>query len=158
MKDVIIRAATLDDIDGLTSLRILWADLPKPPTTAAIQSFRRTLAEWMASRPDTVMTAVAEWESELVGMAWLVLFERVPNIDQRARMTEDIQSVFVLPGQRRRGIGRALVDALLSAADRMGVPRVTVSANQAAMNLYLDAGFNPRNHLLERRLEGESDY
>jgi GNAT superfamily N-acetyltransferase len=151
MAEVIIRAATADDMAALTSLRVVWADLPDEPSPAAQEDFRRRLTEWIDARPDTLVIRVAEVEQELVGMAWLVLFERVPNIDERVRMTGDIQSVFVRPHHRRRGIGHALVAALLAAADGMGIPRVTVSAGEAALRLYTDVGFSPREQLLERR-------
>lgn len=104
-----------------------------------------------------LVIAIAEDEHRLVGMAWLVLFERVPNVDARVRVTGDIQSVFALPTHRRQGIGRALVAALISAADKMTLTRVTVSANEAAAHLYLDAGFTQEKNLLERRLYGETD-
>lgn len=157
MADVIVRSASADDIDGLASLKILWADLPEQPTPAATNEFRRTLAKWITARPDNLLITVAEDEHEFVGMAWLVVFERVPNIDEGVRMTGDIQSVFVRPGYRRQGIGRALVAALLTAADAMTIRRVMVSANAAATRMYLDAGFTREGHLLERRLHGTNN-
>lgn len=154
MANVIIREATADDIDGLSALKVRWAGRSEEPSPAAEQEFARRLAEWIDARPDTLVVAVAEADRELVGMAWLVVFERVPDIDDPVRLTGDVQSVFVLPGHRRQGIGRALVAALLTAADGMSIPRVTVSANDAAARLYIDAGFTPSENLLERRLPG----
>jgi GNAT superfamily N-acetyltransferase len=158
MADVIVRSATADDIDGLTSLKVLWADLTEEPSALVRDEFRRALAEWITARPDTVLITVAEDDHELVGMAWLVVFERVPNIDEGVRMTGDVQSVFVRPGHRRRGIARALVSALLSAADDMTIPRVTVSANEAAARMYVDLGFTRRDNLLERRMREADDH
>ncbi|WP_167993392.1 GNAT family N-acetyltransferase [Arthrobacter pigmenti] len=97
------------------------------------------------------MCRVAEVDSRLVGMAWLVIFERVPDIHDRHRLTGDIQSVFVRPEHRRRGIGAALVRSLVDVADERGVPRVTVSANASAASMYEAEGFAPAPYLFERR-------
>jgi GNAT superfamily N-acetyltransferase len=152
MADVIIRPATVEDINGLTSLKALWAGLPEEPSLVVKHEYERNLAAWISARPDTLVITVAEQQHKLVGMGWLVLFERVPNLCEGVRMTGDIQSVFVLPSHRGQGIGRALVSALVAAADGMNIPRVTVSANEAATRLYLHAGFTPTESLLERRL------
>lgn len=46
-------------------------------------------------------------------MAWLMFTERVPGPAQQRRRFGDVQSVYVVPEVRGRGIGAALVQALL---------------------------------------------
>lgn len=111
----------------------------------------------MESQGTSLIARVAEHRGEIVGMAWLVVFDRVPNIDQLVRKTGDIQSVFVLPSFRRAGVGRALVDALLAEADTQGIDRVTVSGNQAAAALYASAGFRADEFLRVRRRPDSTD-
>ncbi|MCR2799612.1 MULTISPECIES: GNAT family N-acetyltransferase [unclassified Microbacterium] len=152
--DVVVRDGTPDDAPSLAVLKLAWANRHHA-TVEESQSFARDLASWMASQGDSLLTRVAEHRGDLVGMAWLVVFDRVPDFSDRNRRTGDVQSVFVNPEFRRRGIGHALVSSLVDAADRRGIPRITVSSNDAATRLYLGTGFEASPRLLERRLNQE---
>ena len=74
------------------------------------------------------------------------VFEYVANI-QGLRLSDEvgaIQNVAVLPGYRRRGIGRTLVQRALQEFQKAGVKRVTLDAttdNLSAVNLYDRIGF-----------------
>lgn len=68
------------------------------------------LREWIG-RSD-VVCVVADEGGRLEGMAWMVVFPRVPNLGDTERYSADLQSVLVLAPHRRRGIGRRLVKAL----------------------------------------------
>lgn len=50
----------------------------------------------------------------------------------------------VLASQRGRGVGQALLDALLKAARAQGAREVVLHAQQSAASFYLAAGFQPR--------------
>jgi GNAT superfamily N-acetyltransferase len=157
VSDVLVRPATAKDGLALTELKEQWAELPEPATPEQRRRFAHTLATWMESQGASLITRVADDHGLLVGMAWLIVFDRVPNIDQPVRRTGDIQSVFVLPAFRRTGIAHALVSSLLEAADAEGIDRVTVSANEATASLYASAGFRIDEFLLERRRPDRTD-
>ncbi|MGX9899554.1 N-acetyltransferase family protein [Arthrobacter sp. SA17] len=147
---MIVRSAQPEDVARLAALKEAWALLPRPVPESELREFAEDLAAWIRSQGQSLECHVAEIDGELVGMAWLVLFERVPDIHDRTRLTGDIQSVYVLPKHRQQGIGSALVRSLIDAADERGVPRVTVSANAAAAEMYSAAGFVTAPYLLER--------
>lgn len=145
-----IREPVPEDLDGLADLKILWsgADDVAPVDRRA---YRDDLVAWTGRMGDAVACRVAVVEGAVVGMAWLVVFERVPDLADRRRRTADVQSVFVLPDHRGRGIGRALIDALLVEVDRRGIARTTVHSSATAIALYERAGFRASRDLLERR-------
>lgn len=145
-----IRIAVPGDATELARLKASWADLSDPATKVELAQFADRLRRWMQERSDTVTCAVAELDGVLIGMAWLVAFERVPNIRDTRRLTADIQSVFVEQSHRSRGIGTQLVRALTAAADDLGVSRITVSANARAVSMYEALAFEPTPLLLER--------
>ncbi|MDR7112234.1 MULTISPECIES: GNAT family N-acetyltransferase [Microbacterium] len=153
MTGVVVRNATTEDAAALAVLKVAWAGRPNHPGPEEMRSFSNDIASWMTAEGDSLIARVAERDGALVGMAWLVIFDRVPDFHDRSRSTGDIQSVFVLPEFRQHGVGRALVDSLLEAADERGILRVTVSANEAAAQLYVKAGFRSAPLLLERRLD-----
>lgn len=57
-----------------------------------------------------------------------------------------LRDLYVVPGARRRGVGRALVEAVRAAADAAGAIRLSVQTepdNAAALQLYRACGFAP---------------
>lgn len=149
--NVEIRRASVDDAAQVAALKLLWAPPPGTPTAAEREEFARHLGMWFGADTDSRICMVAELDGALVGMAWLVIFERAPDFGARRRLTGDVQSVFVLPEHRRAGLGGRLVDALVAVADERGVHRVTVSSNTGAAPVYRRAGFVDAPLLLERR-------
>lgn len=150
-----VRAASRDDLRGLAALKIEWARLGSPPQDADVDEFADALGEWIARQGDSLVVNVAVANGLVVGMAWMVLFERAPDFADRHRLTADIQSVYVTPAYRGRGVGRRLVDELCRAADSRGVPRILVSASTRAIRLYNRAGFEESPLLLQRIAVGD---
>ncbi|WP_375388475.1 GNAT family N-acetyltransferase [uncultured Amnibacterium sp.] len=154
MKPVEIRAPRSEDMRALAQLKIEWAMIDPPPNGAAVWKFADDLASWLDRMGDRVICRVAAIGDELVGMTWLVVYERVPNFDARKRRAGDVQSTYVVPRRRGRGIGTALVRSVCDEADRRGIPRVTVASSAAAVPVYEAAGFQPAATLLDRHLPG----
>ena len=146
--NLVIRTAEERDIDDVAALRRVWAPPADPDQPAA--EFAAFLSDWMTAHRDDILCKIAVLDGRLIGMAWLALYERVPNPDDRNRRTGDLQSVFVLPEHRGRGIGTQLVSAVCRAADELGIRSVTVWSSAAASALYSRLGFARRDLLLER--------
>ncbi len=91
----------------------------------------------------THLPFVAEVDDDVVGMAWLAVVERVPSPERRRRHSGDVQSVYVLPQLRDRGIGGALLEAVLAEAGRLRLEHVTVHSSDRAVPLYQRGGFQP---------------
>lgn len=149
--NVDIRRATVGDAHGLACLKIEWAELEPLPSAAEVHEFADALSAWIVRQSDSLVVEVAVAGGQVVGMAWMVLFERTPDFADRRRLTADIQSVYVSPPHRNRGIGRRLVDALCDAADARGVARILVTASARSVPLYGRSGFENSPLLLERR-------
>jgi GNAT superfamily N-acetyltransferase len=147
----IVRPAAPTDLESLAAMKEEWAALDVPATTVERAAFVKALERWMSERGESVVCLVAELDGTLIGMAWLTIFERVPDIRNHRRLTGDIQSVFVRPEYRGAGVGRQLIRGLVAVADDRGIPRVTVSANSRAASLYESQGFTAEPTLLERR-------
>lgn len=146
----VIRVATPDDAPALAMLRWRWAVPDRSPSEDEAREFAGALRRWMEQRGEQSVCQVAVLEGELVGMAWLAVFERAPNPGDVVRRSGDVQSVFVLPEHQGTGIGRRLMVAVCAAADRLGVRKVTLDAREAAVPFYERLGFSTRNHLMQR--------
>jgi GNAT superfamily N-acetyltransferase len=86
-------------------------------------------------------------------MAWLAFLPRVPRPGTTSRRSADIQSVFVVPEQRGRRIGSALVQAASEHAFRLGAERVTVHSGRQSVPVYERLGFASSRELLQRQAE-----
>lgn len=146
-----VRRAGAGDAHDLARLKIEWAGLDLLPGSQEVDEFADALSTWIKRQGDSLVVEVAVAEGRIVGMAWMVLFERAPDFADRQRLTADIQSVYVSPAHRNHGIGRRLVDALCDAADARGVPRTLVTASARSVRLYERAGFESSPLLLQRR-------
>lgn len=83
-------------------------------------------------------------------MAWVALLPRAPRPGDLSRVSADLQSVFVLPEHRGRGIGSALVRAATAHAQSRGASRVTVDSGPPAVPMYERLGFAPSRQLMQR--------
>jgi ribosomal-protein-alanine N-acetyltransferase len=91
--------------------------------------------QWITELADPQRPGLGIWQrQQLLAMAcaWLIVDEL------------HITLVAVAPSQRRRGLGRRVLAALLREGSRMGAQRATLevaSGNQAAQSLYASLGF-----------------
>jgi GNAT superfamily N-acetyltransferase len=145
-----ISQANADDIADLAWL--LWLDTRnEEPAQRSVDAFAAELAQWWSAHQDSHLAFVARLlRPEIVGMAWVALVPRVPRPGATNRLSADIQSVFVVPEHRGRGVGSALVDAASEHAARFGALRVTVHSGRKAVPVYERLGFESSRQLLQR--------
>lgn len=114
------------------------------------EAFEADLADWWAEHAQSHIPFVARASgSDVVGMAWLALVPRVPRPGRLDRLSADVQSVFVVPAHRGRGIGAALVEAVTQHALQLGAAHVTVHSSEGAVPLYERLGFTSSPLLLQ---------
>jgi GNAT superfamily N-acetyltransferase len=89
--------------------------------------------------PRNHMFGAFDADGQLVGMATLRREERV-----RSEHKAFLFGMYVLPEHRRQGISRALLEAVISRAEGVGIRQVNLtvnSRNRAAVLLYESCGF-----------------
>jgi len=141
-----IRRATEADLRAAAALRWAWVVEGKGATPDGDRDdFVEHFVGWaLSSRTHTCFVAVAagaDSDEGVVGMAWLAINERVPSPRAFDRRNGDVQSVFVAPAHRRRGVASALIVAISDAARQSGAERLTVHSSAEAVNTYARAGF-----------------
>src|SRR5689334_13955709 len=105
-------------------------------------------AAWVAAHAETHLPFVAEVDGAVVGAAWLLVAERVPGSGWPQRWFGDIQSVMVREEHRSRGVGAALMAAILAEARTRRLEHVTVHSGTRAVDFYLRNGFSHDRQLL----------
>lgn len=145
--DAVVRASTgVDDIRGAALLRWEWKGDDDPADRA---EFADGLVAWAEARAGTHTCFVAEHDGAIVGGAWLAVTDRVPAPARFARLTGDIQSVYVTPSARGTGVGAALIRAILERASAAGLERVVVHSSTEAVPFYRSLGFRSSDILLD---------
>lgn len=105
-------------------------------------------AEWVAAHAESHLPFVAEVDGRIAGVAWLLVAARVPSSKGLDRHYGDVQSVQVREEFRNRGIGTALIQAILDEARARRLEHVTVHSSRRAVDFYLRNGFSHhREHL-----------
>jgi GNAT superfamily N-acetyltransferase len=143
-----------------------------PGDVAQLLSFVRGLAEYereqhqvMATEADLaealfgadpkVFALVAENAGAVVGM--LIYFVSFSTWTGRHGLY--VEDLFIVPGQRRQGTGKALLAALAVRAVHTGCPRiewVVLDWNQPAIDFYLSLGAVPMDEWRTFRLSDEA--
>jgi ribosomal protein S18 acetylase RimI-like enzyme len=134
---VTIRPATKADHD---ILRVLWEEFEAE--LGGAEYLRETWEEAWEDLAQTVEDGVAllaEADGEPVGFVFCVLGDR-------GRKTAHVTDIYVRPGARNRGVGRALLAELVEPAREAGLGHVSLEVlvhNTDARRLYERLGFAP---------------
>lgn len=148
---VLVRVAEGDDLDAVARLRWTWrVDRGEVPTTD-LAAFTAALRAWAEDHASTHVPFVAVVDGAVVGMAWQAIVERIPGPEVWTRRSGMVQSVYVDPAVRDRGIGTELVAALVDAARAAELSYLAVHPTERAMPFYRRLGFAEYERALELR-------
>ena len=155
----LIRPATPADRPALGRLGALLVRLhhdldPQrfiPPGPGTEQGY----GDWLASQLDRadVVVLVAEQGGEVIGYAYAGL-EGTDYMALRGPAGA-LYDIVVDPAHRRDGVGRALLEAVITALQARGAPQIVLSTaegNVGAQRLFQSAGFRPTMREMTRQL------
>jgi GNAT superfamily N-acetyltransferase len=134
--DVVVRVADTSDTGAIASLRLLWS-----PDTGDDAGFERRMAAWLAIEGERRTTWLADVGRAPVGMASLFEYRRMPRPRRPDSRWGYVSNMFVREDFRNRGIGTALLTALIAAADERSYARLVLSPTARALPFFQRAGF-----------------
>jgi len=159
-----LRSITHADLPFMCEMlyQSIFADPPLPRSILEAPEFRHYIADW--GRPHDAGFLAMNADANPIGAAWIRLFTHDdPGFGYVDNDTPEVSTLAVVPEWRRKGIGMALMQALLSHAD-LHYAQVSLSCdpNNPAMHLYRQLGFaywgiNGGSHTLLRQRHRRSN-
>ena len=129
------------DTGALADLRALWAGGVEPEP-----DFELRMAAWLAADGERRTTWVAAVAGRPVGMASLFEYRRMPKPGHADSRWGYVGNLFVRDDCRARGIGSALLAAIVAAGDERSYARLVVSPSTEALPLFRRGGFVASGH------------
>jgi ribosomal protein S18 acetylase RimI-like enzyme len=115
--------------------------------------YLRRLAD-VTARADRTLVLVAVDDDGILGTVTIETEDRVPGSRDRPPLAEDeahVRMLGVRPDVQGRGVGRALMEAVVAEARRLGKRRITLDTTEAmvaAQRLYESMGFRRGDDLV----------
>ncbi len=153
---VVIRRATLDDLDLLVSLRIQFlreaeqvrADIPSNELQKSLRSYLQKHLE-----EDTFVAWLAQEGEDIIGTSGVCFYRIPPTFSNSSGEVAYIMNMWTRPDRRRQGIGQSLLDKLLEEASTRGIRKVLLDTTDMGRPLYTKNGFIARDNELVRMLD-----
>jgi GNAT superfamily N-acetyltransferase len=141
------------NFSDLVALRYQWRTVELGEVGLSPPEFEARFREWYVDHRESHLGYLASVGDVKVGGAWLVIVDRVPGPGSFVRRAGMVQSVYVLPEHRNRGVGSDLMDTLSSEARSMGLDYLIVHPSIESFPFYRRLGFAAADKALELRFE-----
>lgn len=129
-----VRVAGPGDGVAVARLRSLWTGTDSDP------AFEERLSAWLAADGGRRTTWLA-WVDQDTGMASLFEYRRMPRPGRGDSRWGYLSNMFVRDEVRNRGVGSALLSAIVATADQRAYARLVLSPSARAVPFYQRAGF-----------------
>ena len=152
-----IRPATADDLEELCRLRLAFlGDLqdvdPAEFEAEFVDATRAFFVDTMAA--GRVHSWLATDADRNIGIVSVVTVDMPPRPQQLGAFEGYIINMYVESQGRSKGIGRALLEVVLDAAEELGVRGFFLHHTPDGLPLYLSVGFTPDPRVLTRPNDG----
>lgn len=148
-----IRPATPAEARSLAELRYEFRAALDPASETAAQFVPRC-ESWMGPRlgPESPWRCwIAEAGGRAVGMAWVMIIDKLPNPVAEPERHAYVSSLYVTPDTRGHGLGSQLLATAVRTCESLGCDAIFLWPTARSRSLYLRHGFAVREDLLERR-------
>jgi GNAT superfamily N-acetyltransferase len=139
-----IRRAAPDDASLLAEHRArVWREVGgwgDAPMAAQVPIWTAWFHDALAA--GTYVSFIADEEDEAIASASLLIQAAIPRPGAPSDREGRVQSVYVRPEARRRGIARALMERLMEHARTASLIRLTLHPSDEARPLYAAMGFS----------------
>lgn len=130
-----VRVAGRDDDSALARLRSVWTGVEGD------SAFEERFSEWLSAEGERRSTWLAWVGADPIGMASLFEYRRMPRPRRPDSRWGYLSNMFVRDEFRNRGVGSALLAAIITTAEERAYARLVLSPSERAIRFYERAGF-----------------
>ena len=121
MAEIRVRLTGAGDIPTIASLRAQWTG------ASSDADFEARFRAWLVAEGDRRLIWLASLADEPAGLASLLEYHRMPRPDRLSSRWGYVGNMFVREDLRNRGIGAALLTAIIAEADARDYARLVLS-------------------------------
>ena len=141
---MVIRKATLDDLELLVKLRIDYLlEENKVQSLNDLENIkikcREYFTKWLEN--NGFVAFIAEKDNEVYSTAFLSIVERPPRKATSSYLVGTVYNVFTYPQYRNKGIATKVMTELIEEAKLLNVASIDLLATDAGKSLYAKMGF-----------------
>lgn len=152
MTSVVVTRAGDDETATLAALRYRWRVEEAGERAGDASEFEARFLQWYDAHRGTHHGYLALDDGAAIGCAWLCVINRIPGPERFVRRGGILQSVYVEPAHRNRGIGEQLIGRIVDDARALNLDYLMVHPSARAFSFYRRLGFDKSEKLLELRL------
>ena len=150
---MIIRKATISDIDTLIKLRLFYLTEHFGDIGETEKQIVDTLNEYYSAHLQKDFSAfLAEENGSIIACAFLIVQEKPANPRFPTGKTGLLLNVYTKPDFRRRGIADALIKVVIKEARQLNLSYIELTATEAGEKLYLNNCFQYKEAAREMML------
>ncbi len=140
---IVIRSATIDDLDTLVALRIEYlmvhyGGLSDTDKVAIIRQVKEYISKEIGKG---FLAVIAVDGCKTVSVAFMAISEKPANLSFMTGRVGTILNVFTFSEYRNRGIATEVLQSLISLAKQYSLSSIELSATPAGKALYKKLGF-----------------
>jgi GNAT superfamily N-acetyltransferase len=153
MTEFAIRPATASDADAFVAHRIaLYREAGDIPPCDAADSLafaiRQAFVDGIANGSCLAWVATSG-QGDVAGSAAMQIVPRLPSPQNRSSLEGYVAQLFILPAWRRRGIGSALMKAVIASARHRYLGRIRLHSTKEGLAMYERLAFRVRTNDME---------
>lgn len=150
MSHLEIQRADIMDIDRLMTLRVeVIRDVfaPQVPDESLIKANRRYYVHALSA--GTHIACIARKDLADIGCGGMCLQHEMPSPDNPSGRCAYLMNIYVKPFWRHRGVGRKIVEWLVSEAQALGIGKIYLETTDGARRLYRSVGFTDMENMMK---------
>jgi GNAT superfamily N-acetyltransferase len=135
MVEIRVRLTGPADTPVIAALRAQWTG------ASADRRFEERVEAWLADEGERRLVWLATVDEAPAGLASMLEYHRMPRPDRLDSRWGYVGNMFVREELRNRGVGSALLAAIVAESEARGYARLVLSPTERAIPLYRRAGF-----------------
>ncbi len=148
MENLLIVKAEAAQIDLLTAIRVEFArDMHPAGDAAEARALEELTRDYIRRHMEdgSYVGFLGMWEGSMVACASLLIYELPPLSGKPDRRQGHVLNVYTAPRLRGRGIGRAMMEAVIREGRARGLHRLFLNATKMGEPLYRSLGFHEQD-------------